>query len=241
MWSIHDSFDLELQNIPTVPIVCTGFESIATSERGHLGMPALNWALVPYPLAGLGDAEREAKARAAYPTIVGQLTNGNGAGAGAAAPRAEPVPQAEPGPPAQPVPRAEPVRELQENIHLSGDSVNEVLERLGTTLEKLRWSDGLPLVPPTREAVDEMLAGTSMAPDEVVARLYPNEGKATVEKIAINAVMAGCRPDYLPILIAAVKCIATPRFRQELTLISTGSFFPTVIVNGPIAKKLDIN
>ena len=86
-----------------------------------------------------------------------------------------------------------------------------------------------------------MLSGTSLAPNEVVGLLYPNQGKATVEKIAINAVMAGCRPDYMPILIAAIKAITTPKYCQEQNLISTGSFFPVILVNGPIMKELNIN
>jgi hypothetical protein len=221
LWSIHDCYDLEALNIPTAAVVCTGFEPIAVSESQRLGMPALGWAVVPYPLAGLAPAEREVKAQAAYPALVNLISQERSNGG---APRA-----------------AHDAAAQQKTIRLAGDSVNEVLERLSATLNKLRWSDGLPLVPPTREAVDEMLRGTSLPPQHVVARLYPNEGKATVEKIAINAVMAGCRPDYMPVLIAAVKGIATPCFNQEQTLVSTGSFFPTVLVNGPIAGKLDIN
>ncbi len=221
MWSIHDCYDLEARNIPTAAVVCTGFEPIAVSESQRLGMAAMGWAVVPYPLAGLEPAEREAKARAAYPTLL-NLINQERANGGASGVAQEAAAQ-------------------QRTIRVAGDSVNEVLEHLGATLNKLRWSDGLPLVPPTREAVDEMLKGTSLPQEQVVARMYPNEGKATVEKIAINAVMAGCRPDYMPVLIAAVKGIATPCFNQEQTLVSTGSFFPTALVNGPIVEKLNIN
>lgn len=212
---------METRNIPTAPVVCTGFEPIATSESLRLGMPAIGWAVVPYPVAGLEPVEREVKAKAAYGTLVDLITKERTDGSAERMARAAP--------------------EQQKTIRLAGDSVNEVVERLGATLNKLRWSDGLPLVPPTREAVDEMLKGTSLPPDHVVARIYPNEGKATVEKIAINAVLAGCRPDYMPVLIAAVKGIATPAFNQEQTLVSTGSFFSTVLVNGPIVQKLNIN
>ena len=149
MWSIHDCYDLEARNIPTAPVVCTGFEPIAVSESQRLGMAGMGWAVVPYPLAGLESAAREAKARAAYPTLLNLISQeraNNGAARGLQDAAAQ-------------------------TIRVAGDSVNEVLERLGATLTKLRWSDGLPLVPPTREAVDEMLKGISLPPDHVVARL----------------------------------------------------------------------
>ena len=67
------------------------------------------------------------------------------------------------------------------------------------------WTDGLPIIPPTEEAVAEMLTGTDLPPDHIVATIIPRKGKATVEKIAINAVMAGALPTYMPVLIAAVQ------------------------------------
>ncbi len=88
---------------------------------------------------------------------------------------------------------------------------NDVLA-VGEFFYRRGCTDGLPIVPPTPEAVGRMLAFTDRAPGEVVARLAPRWGLATVEKIAINAVMAGCRPEYLPVLIAAVEAIAAEEF-----------------------------
>ena len=65
-------------------------------------------------------------------------------------------------------------------------------------------TDGLPVVPPTEERVQRMLSGTSRAADEVIALIPPNYGEATVEKIAVNAVMAGCKPEYFPVVVGAV-------------------------------------
>src|SRR5919199_817788 len=73
-----------------------------------------------------------------------------------------------------------------------------------------RWSDGLPLIPPTRELVDEMLLGTRRPADEVVTKIPPRFAEATVERIAANAVMAGCRPSAMPILIAAAEAMLEP-------------------------------
>lgn len=184
-------------------------------------MPEMEWVMVDYPIAGLERSELEAKAKLAYPEIVDLLTrNRNKTQA------------------AQPSVTAE---QLEETIRVPGSTINEILEKFNLSFNKLCWSDGLPLVPPTREAVNEMLSGISLPRDTVIGLLYPNQGKATVEKIAINAVMAGCRPDYMPILVAAIKAITSPEFNQEQNLLSTGSFFPVVVVNGPIAKKVNIN
>src|SRR5512140_2360691 len=78
-----------------------------------------------------------------------------------------------------------------------------------------RWSDGLPIVPPTRERVERMLGQTRRARGEILARLAPGFAAATVEHVAINAVLAGCDPEYLPLLIAAVESVAAPEFNLQ--------------------------
>ena len=103
------------------------------------------------------------------------------------------------------------------------------------------WTDGLPIVPPTGELVAEMLRGTDLPPNRVVAILDPMGGQATVEKIAVNAVMAGCRPEYMPVLIAAVEAISDPVFDLKGVGTTTNPDVTMIIVNGPIAGQLDIN
>ena len=103
------------------------------------------------------------------------------------------------------------------------------------------WTDGLPIVPPTEKAVAEMLAGTDMQPDHVVAKVIPRLGKATVEKIAINAVMAGALPTYMPVLIAAVQAVSDPKTRFDTFEVSTGSWAPFLAINGPIRNDVNIN
>ncbi len=103
------------------------------------------------------------------------------------------------------------------------------------------WSDGLPIIPPTEEAVERMLAGTNRDPAEVVATIPNRWGEATVEKIAINAVMAGCLPEYLPLIIAAVSIMGEESLSLYGIQPTTHPVAPLLIVNGPIAKKLDIN
>jgi thiol-disulfide isomerase/thioredoxin len=103
------------------------------------------------------------------------------------------------------------------------------------------WSDGLPLVPPTEYRVHAMLAGTTRAPDEVVALVPPSLAPCTVEKIAINAVMAGCKPEYLRVVITAVEAACTDEFNMHGLLATTMSVGPVLIINGPIRKRLGMN
>lgn len=102
-------------------------------------------------------------------------------------------------------------------------------------------TDGLPVVPPTPERVVAMLEHTSRDPQEVVAVLPPYDGEATVEKVAVNAVMAGCPPDVLPVVLAAVEAAAVPEFALHGVLATTMPVGPTVIVSGPYAERVGIN
>ncbi len=102
-------------------------------------------------------------------------------------------------------------------------------------------TDGLPVVPPTEARMERMLQGTSRSADDVVALVPPNFGAATVEKIAVNAVMAGCKPEYLPVIIAAVEAMCDDRVSLHGVQGTTHTSTPLFIVNGPIRQQLDIN
>ncbi len=103
------------------------------------------------------------------------------------------------------------------------------------------WSDGLPLVPPTAERVAAMLAGTSRAPDDLVANVAPDLADCTVEKAAVNAVMAGCRPEYFPVVLAALTAVCNDTFNMHGMLATTMPVGPVFIVNGPIARQIGMN
>jgi hypothetical protein len=103
------------------------------------------------------------------------------------------------------------------------------------------WSDGLPLVPPTEERVLRMLDGTSRDPQEVLGLVPPALAAATVEKIAINAVMAGCKPEYLPVVLAAVEAVLDDRFAMHGVLATTQMAGPVVVVNGPVRRQIGMN
>ncbi|MFO1162199.1 MAG: hypothetical protein U1E60_25395 [Reyranellaceae bacterium] len=114
-------------------------------------------------------------------------------------------------------------------------------ERLQELFLRRGWSDGLPLVPPTVARVKAALAFTGRAPTDSLGEVEPLKGVATVEKIAANAVMAGCRPEYLPVVLAAVECLLDPTFNMRGVQTTDENVTPLLIVNGPIARELDVN
>ena len=103
------------------------------------------------------------------------------------------------------------------------------------------WTDGLPVVPPTPERVDAMLAGTPLPPATLIAKIAPAWAGATVEKIAVNSVMAGCLPEYMPVIIAAVRAMTDPALNLNGMQCSTHLSTPLVLVNGPARIALGMN
>ncbi len=121
-----------------------------------------------------------------------------------------------------------------DNLPASFEEAQEALYDAGVT-------DGLPVVPPTQSRVDEMLRTNRRDPAQVVAVLPPLYVAATWRDIAVNAVMAGCRPEYLPVVAAAVAALADERFNLLGIATTTGSATPLVIVNGPIVERIGMN
>ena len=103
------------------------------------------------------------------------------------------------------------------------------------------WTDGLPVTPPTDERVLQMLKGTTRKANEVVGKIPPFLAECTVEKVAINAVMAGCKPEYMPVLLAALEAALEPVFTLHGVLATTYFSSPIIVVNGPVAKKIGMN
>lgn len=103
------------------------------------------------------------------------------------------------------------------------------------------WSDGLPVVPPTALRVVQMLQGTDRDPSEIIGAVPPDYVECSVEKIAINAVMAGCKPEYLPVVIAAVEAALQDEFCMHGLLATTYFSGPMIVVNGPISRAIGMN
>ncbi len=143
--------------------------------------------------------------------------------------------------PSEGTPEPEPPPVEEHSIRIDGKDYSEAAERVNQTYLDNLWCDGLPIVPPTASAVQQMLAGTRRSPSEVIGKVAPKNGTATIEKIAINAVMAGARPEYLPVIIAAMEGFTDKQYDLTHMQASTGSFTPMVVVNGPIARELNFN
>lgn len=103
------------------------------------------------------------------------------------------------------------------------------------------WTDGLPVLPPTAAAVAAGVEALGRDPDEVIAVLPPNRGQATVEQVVVNAVMAGCTPAMLPVVVAAVDALTDPAFELAAVQVTTNAAAPLVIVSGPVVDALGFN
>ncbi|MBI2865090.1 MAG: hypothetical protein HYX94_11070 [Chloroflexi bacterium] len=117
------------------------------------------------------------------------------------------------------------------------ESADDLLERM----DEWGWADGLPIVPPTEDRVEAFVGQVGRDPEEVIAEVAPRFGVATVEKLAINAVMAGCRPEYFPVILAAVEAIVEPSFNLNGIQCTTNPVAPLLIINGPIRGEIGIN
>jgi hypothetical protein len=209
---------------PGVYMVTDQFLSDARSASKDNGMPALRIATVPsdpyYRVRVSLDGLRPVAAAvidAIADALIGPLT-------------AEEI---------APKPTVEEI--ITKRIGVTAESYSSVVEAFNKLFLDNRWGDGLPLVPPTEEAVKWMLKGTTRAPDEVIGRVAPKNGAATIEKIAVNAVMAGAKPEYLPIIIAAMEGFTDKDYTLTHVQCSTGSFTPIIWINGPIARELNVN
>jgi hypothetical protein len=202
---------VERLGIPTASIIGSGFLKQAEVVVKGLGVPL---AIGVYPGAPMVDSEQELRRKVEEELAPGLLRGLTGEAPREASAEAEP-------------------RAGEVVFRGTFDEVQEHFHR------KL-WTDGLPIVPPTRRRVDGFLRYTDRSPDEVL-RTVPQEGReASILSIAITGVMAGCRPEYMPLLIAIVETMCEPGFRIE-DCGSTPGWEPVVIVSGPIATQLDFN
>ncbi|MCJ7791109.1 MAG: hypothetical protein MUP49_01640 [Dehalococcoidia bacterium] len=119
--------------------------------------------------------------------------------------------------------------------------VPETLEAVYRLVMERGWGDGLPVVPPTEDRVHKMLESVDGTPDEVIGEMPPAGAEIMLEKLAVNAVMAGCLPEYFPVVIAVVKAMLEPEFNLLSIQSTTNPVGPLIIINGPIRNKLNIN
>jgi hypothetical protein len=127
------------------------------------------------------------------------------------------------------------------NFHSDKISLNDSLEAVNDWFYDQGWTDGLPIIPPTAGRVEKLLAWTDRAPQDELGAMPPKYGIVTVEKLAINAVMAGCMPEYFPVVIAAVEALLEEQFNLYAVQSTTHPCAPLLILNGPIVRELGVN
>ena len=206
---------MEKRGTPTFAIVTTGFTRLAMTTAKSSGMSALRIVEVPHPIGGIAADNVRAKASLAVDEILRKrqsIETGDGAHGD------------------------NPKMGAGGIVTVAGSGAD-----VTSAYYKNGWTDGLPIVPPTAEAVREMLAGTDLAPSHVLGRMVPKNALVTVEKLAINAVMAGCRPTYLPVLIAAVEAMLETDFDLAGVHCSTGPHSPLLLINGPVRDQINVN
>ena len=183
------------------------------------GLSQFRYARVPEVLTGLSPQRIEQHVTEAFDRLVEVLiTNVDGEGVVAAL---EPT--------------------SAEQMKIEGTGEYAAVEAMNRQFLDNEWGDGFPLIPPTPEKVERMLKGTTRNPKDVVTVLMPGMGIATVEMIAINAVMAGCEPAHLPILMAACEAFTGLGNLAMGMAMSTSPDAPLLLINGPIAKEIGIN
>ena len=201
----------ERAGVPSVSIVTTPFMQQAAVVMKGVGMPGL--PIAEYPGVPMTDGPDTVRAK--VEALMEQIVEGLAKPAvTTATPSVEPEPR---------------------DLVFRG-TLDEVQDFFYRSL----WTDGLPVIPPTIPRVERFLEFTKRAPGDVIGRLLPENRAATVWSIAVNGVMAGCRPEYMPLLVAFVEAIAEPEFRVQ-DAGSTPGWEPLVIVSGPVARALDLN
>ncbi len=210
---------LEKRGIPAVAITASGFARDARRSAQNFGLPGVSLAIVPVPFTNQPPESIRTMIDSVIEEVIAGLT--------------------------QPMDISSPIREIvmidDPLLEFEGDDLLHAHDRMNQQFLEFGWSDGLPLVAPTPERVDWMLRGTKAMRGEVVTLLEPGFGSATVRDIAVNAVMAGCQPAHLPLIIAAVECIAEPKIMLRMNAMSTGPHSPLILVNGPIAREVGVN
>jgi len=204
---------VEKQGKPTVTIVSNEFVGLAQSTYRGYGVGDMPLVKIPHPVGGISAEALRAKVDAIFPEILKMATSWKAT--------AKLPPQKPPYP--------------ADRFKFKGtvEDVNKLYFEKG-------WSLGLPIVPPTPERVAAMLKGTTRKPDEILWEVPPRKGILTVELVAVNAVMAGCKPQYMPLLLAMIDAMKDPVFDWAGQTTTTNPVYPVFIVNGPILKELGI-
>lgn len=218
-WITHDCVWLEANGIPSVIVASRGFEEDVEASARAFAMSGVQYVVVPKVYNNLNAELAQAQTAPVIAEISRLLTSG--------------VTLA-PGHPA-------PTQVVGVFNYQGKDRYDSYLAFNRAYMDR-DWGDGFPLAPPTRRVVDELVAAVDGSAADLVCLLPPGNGEATVEKVAINAAMAGCRPVEMSVIMAALRAIAKMEPSESRgALMSTSAHAPLVLVNGPEASSLGIN
>lgn len=212
----HDMIEVEKMGKPAVPIVSGRFEDDALASSRTFGMPDLQFVIVPRIYRNLADDLCVSQTEDAIDDLIASLTSD-----GTQAVQSE---------------------SDESTLRFEGEDRYDAVLKMNQEFTARDWSDALPILPPTREAVENLIEGTNLNGNDVVCDMPPGFGIATVEQIAINSAMAGAKPEHMPVIIAAIKCLSvTGGHGGKSMLMSTSPQAPMLVVNGPIARRIGLN
>ena len=220
-WLVYEMVELERRGVPTVTITAEGFVEDAHWSAKLFGCPEAPLLVTKSAITSQPESLIHEMIDAAIDQAVVAFT-------------ADP-----------PVPTDEFVHLVatpkSPTLVYAGSDLLDCFDRMQADFIDNGWSDGLPLVPPTRAKVDAMVSASGRAPDEVVGHFEPGYGVGTVEKIAANAVMAGCRPESMPVVLAIAEAYLDPWYGLRCLSMSTGPQHPLILVSGPYAHRIGMN
>jgi hypothetical protein len=206
---------LEKKGIPTVTIATDQFISLARNTMASQGLKDMSFVIIPHPIGVISHADVHSKVAAAFDDILEAATQWK--------PSGDVIAQSEAPYPAK-------------RFTFTGTYAD-----LNSMFLSRKWSLGLPIVPPTADKVKEMLKATRRSPSEVLWVVPPRDGQLTVELVAVLGVMAGAKPEHMPLLIAAVEAMREPDAAWRSTTTTTANTQPMFIISGPVVEKLSIN
>jgi hypothetical protein len=221
-WLMRDLCELERRGVPAIGLTAAIFDEDARFSTQTFGVPEAVPVIVPECFSNKTPQEVAAMVDGAMDAIVDGLT------------RDRPVLE-------QLVPFEKIVLEPAPQLSFLGSDLMDAFDEMQRRFIANGWSDGMPLIPPTPAKVEAMIAASGRDGDAVVGYFAPGFGVGTVRKIAANAVMAGCAPNTMPVILAMMECILEPSIGLRTWAMSTGPQAPVVLVSGPIADEIGMN
>jgi hypothetical protein len=221
-WLMRDLCEVERRGVPAIGYTAAIFDEDARFSTKTFGVPEACPVIVPECFSNKSTEEIGAMVDDSFEEVVTLLTT----------PRAvyDTLPEF-----------ASMKLESAPALHFDGDDLLAAFDAMQRGFIGNGWSDGLPLIPPTRAKVDAMIEASGLPGDHHVGDFAPGFGIGTIEKIAANAVMAGCAPNTMPVILAMMECILDPSIGLRTWAMSTGPQAPIVLVSGPIADEIGMN